>query len=190
MIIKALEILLNLGIVSIFVTGLVWLSREIFKQILNRDLEKFKLNLEKEAIEFKIRYERIHGERVEVIKEVYKKMSNTYDSFFSLMNFIQSSEEPPQEEKGKEAAEIANDLIKYYSQNKIFFSEELAKDIDNFLDELKKSWVEFLISVINKNIKEYKESLRYHSSAWKKIEKDIPEIKKQLERKFRDIIGI
>jgi hypothetical protein len=57
-------------------------------------LERFKSNLEKEAIEFKIKYERLHDERVEVIKKVYKKISQTYKSFHSLMCPLQLAGEP------------------------------------------------------------------------------------------------
>ena len=185
-----LEILQNLGIFSIGVTGLVWLIRKIFVHFFDKDLEKFKSDLEKEAIEYKIRYERLHSERVEVIKEVYKKISNTYNSFRSLMNPWQGVEEPTQEEKGRRATENANELIYYYEQNRIFFSEELAEDVDVLLSVFKSTWNKFNDSRISNSIRDEKTSTKQWHEAWKQIEEETPKVKKQLENKFRNVLEI
>ena len=184
------EILQNLGIFGLIVAGMAWLFRELFKQVLSRDLEKFKADLEKQAIEFRIRYERLHGERVEVIKEVYKKIARTYKSFHSLMNLLQLVGEPSQEEKGKEASKNANELVDYYEENRIFFEEKLAGDIDSLLAGFRDAWFKFESHRISKSVGDHKESLNQWNLAWNQIQKEVPKVKKQLENKFRNILSI
>lgn len=185
-----LELLQNIGIFGLLIGAIAWFVRELFKQILSRDSEKFKADLEKESIEFRIRYERLHGERVEVIKEVYKKVSHTYKSFHSLMNLLQLASEPTQEEKSKEAAKNANDLTDYYEENRIFFEEKLAEDIDSLLSGFHNAWNKFQYARNARKSGDYKEALKEWNTAWKQIQEEIPKVKKTLENKFRKILGI
>lgn len=185
-----LEILQNFGIIALVISATAWLVRELFKQILNRDIEKFKSDLEKESTEFKIRYEKLHGERVMVIKEVYKKIVKTYKSFHSLINPFQLAGEPSHEEKGKVAAENANDLTDFYEENRIFFDEKLAEHIDFLLKDFRDAWNKLEYSRESRKSGDYKISLDEWNSAWKQIKDKVPIVKKELENKFREILGI
>lgn len=68
-----LTLIQNLGIFSITGGLIAWLIRRLFQQFFEKDLDKFKVDLLKETVQFRIRYEKLHSERAEVIKEVYKK---------------------------------------------------------------------------------------------------------------------
>ena len=184
------ELLKTFGITGIIVAGSVWLIRKITEQFFVKDLERFKTDLQKEAVEFKIRYERLHGEKAEVIKEVYARIVQTYKSFHSLMNPWQGAEEPTQEEKGKEAAMNANKLIDYFEQNRIFFDEGLARNIDSLLAKFKDAWGKFNLSRISKSVDDNKEFLQQWSLAWEQIQEKIPSVKKKLENKFRNVFSI
>lgn len=185
-----INLLKNLGIFSILVAGVSWVIKKYFEKLFDKDLEKFKADLEKQSIEFRIRYEKLHSERIEVIKEVYKKIVKTYKSFSSLINPLQSVGEPTESEKGKDAAKNANDLSEYYEENRIFFEEKLAEEIDLLLSEFRKIWGEFQASRMSKEFKDHKTMLDQWSNAWKQIQEQIPSVKKQLENKFRNILGI
>jgi len=187
---SVLEMLQNFGIIGLAIVAITWLAREIFNRMLSRDLEKFKADLEKQAVEFRIRYERLHSERVGVIKEVYKKIVSTYRSFHSLMNPLQLVGEPTQEEKGREAAKNANELINYYEENRIFFEEKLAEDVDSLLSGFRDAWNKFNYSIEARKVGEHKEALKEWNLAWNQIQKKVPDVKKQLENKFRNILGI
>lgn len=182
-----LELFKDLGFVGIIAGTSVWLIRKVAEQLLTRDLVKFKADLEKQAVEFKIRYERIQGERVEVIKEVYKKIVRTYKSLNSLI-----LEGPQAEKEGEiiETAKRAIDLIDYYEENRIFFEEKLAKDIDFLLSSFSSVLGKCGASRISRKIKDYKVAVEQWKSAFDQIQKEIPNIKKQLENEFRKIIGI
>lgn len=183
-----IKLLENLGIFSVIVAAIVWLIKQLFKNFLAKDLEKFKADLSIEAIRFRIRYEKLHSERAEAIKEVYKKISKTYRAFYSYMCPLQLAGEPSEEEKSKKATNEANALIDYYEENRIFFEEEVAKEIDSLLQNFRDAWRQFGYS-------RYKTGENYRDveewdKAWKKISEETPKIKELIENKFREIIGI
>jgi hypothetical protein len=180
----------DLGFFAIIIAGCSWVIKQYFEKMLDKDLEKFKTNLEKESIEFRIRYEKMHGDRVEVIKEVYKRIVRTYRSFSSLVAPFQSAEEPSQDEKGRDAANKANELTDYYEENKIYFDEKLACDIDSLLAEFKSIWADFQSSRVSIGLRDNKVMMEQWVCAWKKIQERIPGVKKQLEGSFRNILSI
>jgi len=182
------SLLQNLGIFSIASGLIAWLIRQVFKQSFAKDLEKFKADLSKEAIQFRIRYEKLHSERAEVIKKVYEKISRTYRAFRSYMCPLQLAGESSEKEKGKKAADEVNALVDYYEANRIFFEEEVAKEVDSLLQEFREAWNQF-------NYSKYKTGKGHRdveewNKVWKKISEETPKTKELIENRFRKIIGI
>lgn len=178
----------NLGIFSIASGLIVWLIKQLFKQSFNKDLEKFKADLSKEAIQFRIRYEKLHSERAEVVREVYKKISRTHRALKSYVNILQLSGETPEEEKRKKAMSEIADLIVYCDENRIFFEKKLSEEIDSLLQNFVKICNQFNCSKLemdgnHRDVKEW-------DKAWRQISEETPKVRKIIEDKFREIIGI
>lgn len=184
------EIIIQIGQSGIIVTGSVFILRKFIELSFSKDLEKFKTDLEKTSIEFKIRYEKLHSERVEVIKEVYKKISRAYRSFFSLLKPLQEAGELNQTEKSNEAAKNANDLFDYYEDNRIFFEEKLAVEIDFLISAFHDAWNKFRYANEARECGSHKEAVNERIAAWDQIKKEVPKVKNRLENEFRMIIGI
>lgn len=183
-----IEVAKNLGLTGILTAGAVWIFKILIGHLFSKDLEKFKANLEKEIAIHRIRYEKMHSERAEVIKELYKKMSKVHRSFGSFMSPLQLTGEPTEEEKGKLAAQHANEFTEYYEENRIFIEEDLAEDIDQLSKTLRSAWLKFRTSRAVKN--ESNEHIKYWDDAWKIIDEEVPKLKKEIEKKFRKILGI
>jgi hypothetical protein len=182
------EVLKNLGLAGILTAGAVWLAKILISHLFSKDLEKFKSDIEKEAFCDRIRYEKMHSERAEVIKELYKRMTRAHRSFGSFMSPLQLTGELPEREKGEIAAKHANEFTEYYEENRIFLDENSAQDVDSLSSTLRSAWIKFRTSrAVDKASKEY---LDYWDAAWKIIDNDIPLIKLEVEKKFRKIIGI
>ncbi len=173
-----------LGIAGLF----VWFLREFSKQLLAKDLEEFKYSLERSSTEFRIKFEKLHAERAEVIKNLYQKIIDKEDSFRSLINPIQLSGEPSQEEKIRVVVEKANEMIKYFRRNKIFFEEDLCNEVNILIKKYNESWQSYNLSMDLKN--EGNRHIKEWGQAWDNIKEVIPPIQKKIENKFRKIIGI
>lgn len=167
---------------------LAWLIKAIFKQYFSKDLEKFKASLEKEAFSYRVRYEKMHAERAEVIKNLYKKIVRTHRAFHSFMNIFQQAGDKLEPEKGQLAADEANDFTDYFEENKIFLGRELADKIEDLSKTFRLAWIQFESSRRNEK---YSDSyFNNWIEAFKLIDEETPKIKTEIENEFRIIIGI
>ena len=188
------EIMFELGklgtLALLLISAIAWFARAVFRQILSRDLEKFKSGLEMEAMTHKIRYERLHGERVEVIKEVYQKIVQADSSLRFLVKIFHPIYEPPLEKKEESAVRHCNDLTGYYERNRIFFEESLAKDIDDILDSFHRAWTSYQAYKEAGGGRDPDGALEASREITEQMGKTAPKVRKQLETKFRNILGI
>jgi len=174
---------------SVVVAGAVWLIRKISERFFDRDLEKFKSSLEREAIQFRVRYEKLHTERAIVIKEIYKRIAKVHIILLSLTNPGKFTGEPPIAEQEKEAAEAINDLVEFYEENRVFLEESLGKEIDNLIRIIRDSWYTFQFSQQMRSTGETGAGDKRFES-WKLAKDEIPKVKRVIETKFRGILGI
>ena len=183
------NIIIKIGGFGVIIAGVAWVLRCVVDSFFNSKIEEFKHNLEKENIKFRITYEKLHTERAEVIKETYKKMVSAYDYTRAYVIIFEKPDDKSEDKKRKEADKAYKEFYKFYDENRIFFSESLASDID----KLQEKFWEILV--------EFEESKRFpndgrgilgdkHKEVWNKIETDIPPIRKEIEDKFRKTIGI
>lgn len=174
-----------------------WFLREYTKQLFAKDLEKFKAELQNESIKFKITYEEMHTERAKAIKEVYKKIVRVYNASRACiipedMSELEEERKENLRRKHKIADNLFNKLRDYYDENRIFFEEEMANNLDSLIKEFKKAASHYVTSKITEKLerKITKESHEEWQKAFNLIEKEIPLIRKMIEDKFRKIIGI
>jgi hypothetical protein len=83
------------------------------------------------------RYGKFHVEGTGVIKETYKKISKTYNALESLIAPMQWGGEKSITEKREDFANIANNFLQYFQENKIFFSQDLSDDINKLSEKFK-----------------------------------------------------
>lgn len=189
------EVLKNLIYFFIGSGILAFLIKSITKHFLNKDFEKYRLNLQKLVEEHKIRYSTLHEERAVVIKNLYQKLDCAVVSMQSLISPIQLSGEQTKDEKIKKAVDDANLFIRYYSENKIFFSKSTCSILDKINHELKDSFINYKTKEALEEGRSISsdastKSLDYWSSAWQKISKDVPQVQESLADEFRKIFGV
>lgn len=185
-----IELAKSLGIAAPVVVGTVWLIQLITKQLLSKDLAIFKSNLEKESLEFRIKFEKLHSERADVVKELHKKIVDAYDKFSDYANPLQQvgGGIPTKEEKAHLAANSLNELNKYFRQNSIFLDESLEKDVKGLMDQFNSTW------------RSYQSALDLRSSGipnvdtwgktWNELQEIVPVTTELIKKQFRKIIGI
>ncbi|MBI2415639.1 MAG: hypothetical protein HYV33_03195 [Candidatus Kerfeldbacteria bacterium] len=183
-----LEVIKNILYFFIGSGILAFLIRSIIKHWLNKDFEKYKLEVLKLAEEHKIKFDRLHSERAEVIKNLYGKLSKSITSMQSLISPVQFDGQKI-EDKMNKAVEEANDFIEYYDQNKIFFQKELCVLLDTITLSLKESFKLFKRKDHEPD-KSSNEVLDFWDQAWNKISSDVPKAKEKLENEFRKLLGV
>ncbi|HXX20092.1 MAG TPA: hypothetical protein VEJ46_11875 [Candidatus Acidoferrum sp.] len=138
------EIVKTLGSVLIGSGAGVWLLKSIWSQVLSRDLETFKSNLESRnaieierlrdelkrvAFEHETRYARLHEKRAEVLEELFKRLVKANRAFSDRFRTGRFAGEPSLEVQSEQAAEAANQFVDWFSENMLFIDDALREKI-------------------------------------------------------------
>jgi len=134
----------------------------------------------------KIKFETIYQKRVEILTELSKKIYKTEKSFKSLMSPLQGGEEMTKLEKGKVAAESANDFLDYLNENRIYLNDCLEEKFELINSEMKDAWATHQAARWD----DRKPDTEMWIKAWEKVEKEIPAMNKEVRKEFRKIMSI
>jgi len=121
-------------------TVLIFLGKFTLNFLRDVGLEKYKNELAKESIrfksdldinieKFKISYSNVFVEKVEVIKETYKKLIRAENPLEYLMRPIKVGPTKSNEEIAAEVVIKANELFDYFDENELLFND---KSIETF----------------------------------------------------------
>ncbi|WNF35675.1 hypothetical protein RJD24_14600 [Bacillaceae bacterium IKA-2] len=194
-----IEEILKFSIGSITISAVVvFISKGIFNTLLSKDIENYKTRLNKELeghkselqksiFEHKTKFSNLHGERANVIKELYKKLTNLETYLKDYYSDITDNQDKLL--VGKTLSTLTTsylDFMEYFNHNRIFFDDNVCFYIEE---------ISAITSIVIGG--GYEENDSVHSlvltSGWNKtvkmlIDDDIPKFKKELENMFKRIL--
>lgn len=136
----------------------------------------------------KFRFESAHKRRIEVIEGLYQKLIITHRAFKDLMNPIQLGEQA-KEQKKQNLVKVANDFSNYFFERKIFFEQDLSKEIEAINSELQNIWIDWEYLVEFPGIQPMEKMTNWQNT-WKRVDGDMRKVLESLEERFRKILGI
>ena len=87
-----MELIKLLGGFSVIVLGVAWLIRSIVIHFLDKDIEAFKVNLQKEALEHEVRFRRVDEKVAEQIAELYRRLYRLFEVVHSYVKNMERNE--------------------------------------------------------------------------------------------------
>lgn len=185
-----------LGVAGFF----TWFLREYSKQLLAKDLEKFKAELQNESIKFKITYEKLHTEKAEVIKNFYQQMARINKKINSSLLTLNYNERGKGKTNYNQIAREYDSFVNYYEENKLYFENNLQQKIEEMLQVIMDIFLIYGFLKFNQimfrgfdkdseRITE-KEFNKTKNSLTEQMKTDVSQIKNSIEKKFKNIIGI
>ena len=193
-----LEILTGAGVAGAVV---VFLGRAIVTHWLSKDLESFRIqlrtasekelermrnDLERAATEHRIRFSHLHERQAEVIAEVFGRLERVHQAFKKWMSPMQ----PGGVDMFKlrdETAEAYLELVRYYYPHAIWLDPDTCNAINELIDGLWESFIDFAYDLDSDGFPKDK---RQWVDTWKKVQKEVPEARARLDRRFRQILGV
>ena len=164
---------------------------ENYRNELNKGLETHKVQLQSEFqknfYEFQTRFSILHQKKAEAIKDLFALLAET--------EFILNSVSIPyypydnadfNRRRRRQSLEIYEKTLFFFIKNRIYFDEELCVKIDEILKEMS----DFIGLLINTESKNYLTSLKSYNMTYKKINKKIKPIRKELENTFRLLLAV
>lgn len=177
--------------------ALAFIGKKTVEAFLNSRIEKYKSNLEKIATEHSIRFQQLHTERAQVIKEMYQKLVDLDLALSATLKAFHHVSEPSIEEKVNAVSKAHNDLYYFYLPKKIYFEKSLCSLLDTIIENSKDVFIDITTYPLDPTSIEYKydrallkERHEYWDKARKTHSSEICQLKEKLEDEFRNILGI
>jgi hypothetical protein len=182
-------LLLAFGGNAVLLAILGWLAKSFVSGLIAKDLKGFENDLKLKAIEHQTKFTGLHEKRADVLASFYRAVI-TFEMYFKEhghpINQKLTSNENYQH--SKEIASRFNHMEKIFIENRVFFTLETCKIVDNLLETLEE------IRKLNKTIQVglttggTTQAIRIPS--YQGIKDKIAPIKLEVENNFRNILGI
>lgn len=176
------------GVTGTMLLGAVaYLIKSLTNHLLNKDVERLKIELKSTLEIEKIRYSFLQQKRVDVIAKAYSFLAKFEKSMRDLMALFQPVGELSENEKAKIAAKDGNDFLDYYNENRIYFNKETCLVFDEINEKYKKAWIDFQFK---DKIKAEKREDDLYLKSWRTVSEEIPKLREKIEDDFRKIMGV
>ncbi len=119
------HIVTTLGLSALLVSAVAWLARSIITHVLSKDIERFKLQIQKEALEHQIRFRRVDEKVAEALSQVYGRLYPFVRAAKSYVLELESSNEPSKEEKLEITAKAQREFKQCLLDNRLYMPNSL-----------------------------------------------------------------
>lgn len=194
---NAQEIIEFLGGATALSLTVGYLGQKAIDGYVSGRIEAYKSELQRITSEHSIRFQKLHTERAEVIKDFYAKLSALDDNLRSTLSGFQALGEQPLTEKVDHLAQHFNALRDYFLPRRVFFDESLCKLIDQTLEIARGIFFDITTYPVDPSADENRynrEVLKERHEFWEKARTahahQFAELKIALEAQFRGLLGI
>ena len=183
------QILLMVFTPTAAVAVLAYILRKFFDRALDRDIERYKNDLQLQRFEYQTKYSLIHQRRAEVIGEFYKLLFRGIREVADLVRVLRFADGEPLPVKKQRAADRFNEMSNYFFEHRLYFDESLCERIEELIRLVRDSLIEFDIAQPGEKIERGPDTdPDMWKSAHKRIEEQVDPIQKELERQFRSLL--
>lgn len=218
------QLISYLGSFTVLVAALAYLFKTLFKQLLDRDLDKYKheLTLERERLasersrdleafkgqllqsletykaqlqiankEQEIRFVKLHEKRAGILIRLYGELedlgqkANIVTAFITREGMVDEAEQ-----QLRDVLHLGSNLERYFKENKLYFSKELATLMEGLITKLSSPSDTRLRQAIASDPKSYGQSVRHGVMGWRSEFMPIQEeALRKIEQEFRIMLG-
>ena len=181
-----LQLLLQtLGISGLLVALVAYLGRVLIKQLLSKDIEKFKAELNMHAFEHQIRFSKLHEKQATVIATLFAKLAEADNAIQNYIKPFVLAGDLSENDRQHNAANAINEFIHFYKKHAIYFDEATCSKLESFIGESRNILTDFQFKDMPG-----KSVARNWLEINKKYKTSVLNMKKDLETAFRKMIGL
>lgn len=193
MVVEALQ---NLGIVAIGTGAAGLVARYGIDQVSNvvergidqffdEELARYRAELEDERVVFS----RLHEERASVVVELYERFV-LFERDMCALTTGQTSD-PPSDELLQKATTSGNEFAEFYAVNEIYLPSDTCEAVERLQDEMTDVFAEFRTGRTHGDRRDRRPALERYQASWRDVTEDeVPELKRELQRHCRDLLGV
>lgn len=191
-----LQVILNaIGYSIIPTLAALYITKTIEGNIKSSFDEKLEI-LKKEHSKENYKFVKLHEERFNVLKKTYSYLNKSLESLRFCINPAKyvphdKSQEEYETELDEKYRTIHLEFVDYYSENKIYYDTAIEELLHNYFLETIEIYGDYHQKALKKafGLKPDAETFSKAALAYKKIPEKIEPIKKEIEIKFRELLG-
>ena len=181
-------IISSIGGSAVLFAVLAFLARSLIKHFLEKDIQSFKLNLQRVSFEHEIRFSKLHQDRARIIAGLYDRL---YEFHWAVCAFLKDFNNT-----NHNSVNLLDDLndksykfTDFFDKHRIYFNGSTCSKIDNLINVLRSAYVPLETSSLHT-----KHNNKQAKQAWNEcadmVQKIYPDIRNSLEKDFRNILGV
>lgn len=159
-------------------------------KIITGEIEKVRSDYKKEESRYQLQVIGLLTKRADIIEQLYQRIVDIEEAYNRVVDFAEWPDEPSKDELRKKAGAHLFSFLREYKKNRIYFSEDLCKKLQGFVDLIYSRFMPYSIALTAKiegeNLKNYTDTWVKANDAFK-IE--IPLARQAIEDEFRVLLG-
>jgi hypothetical protein len=205
------EVLANVSVYALLIGAASWVAKALGEQFLKMRFRAYEKELESKSIEFKAQLDRsleqfraelqlantkdsrLHEKRMLVLESLYQKIVSlnvALKEMTATLKFIHSDADQEEDERIKMASQAYDAFIKYYTENKIFFSLESCAQLDALRNSYFDSMQKYSASGFIMGADGVRPDFGKAQAASEIVRKLIPVVMRNIESDFRQLLGV
>lgn len=158
------------------------------------EIAKFESEINALKAKENFKFTKLHEKRMEVLEFSYKYLNDSLHNLNLLVVPLKHFDDETTNEENEKMLfrnfiAAQNNFNKYYSDNKIYFNDELEKLIDSYNSEIISIYNDYNSNHYLKQFGDVDKDIALKAmTAYKKIPEKISPIKKEIEKKFKEVL--
>ena len=149
---------------------------------------------ETELIRRETQYQVLQSGRIVVVAKLHALLVDALHAVGSYIDPVEFEGRPSKRERMEEANKAMREFLKFFEQNRIYFSRGICDKITNLRDRLIQAGAEFARIYItdfrNAPVEEIREMYERWPQIAEEFENEIIPLRKRIEERFRNVLGV
>ena len=205
------DVLSNVSVYALLIGAASWVVKALGEQFLKMRFQAYEKELESKSIEFKAQLDRsleqfraelqlantkdsrLHEKRMLVLESLYQKivsLNAALKEMTATLKFIHADADQEEDERIKTASQAYDAFLKYYTENKIFFSLESCAQLDALRNSYFDSMLKYSASGVIMGSNGFRPDFGKAQLASEIVRKSIPVVMQNIESDFRQLLGV
>ena len=191
------EIIEFLGGAAVFGAVIAYLGKTAIDAYISGRVAAFKEELQRLTTEHSVRFQRLHSERAEAIRDFYAKLAQLEATLSSTLAPFQPAGDDALPTKVQAVADQYNEAQAFFLPRRVFFEERTCVLVDQVFAIVRGVFIDITEHEVDTRHPTYMHdpgSLRERREAWQRArstyEQEFSKLKQSLEDDFRSLLGI
>ncbi len=180
---------------AVLVGAVGWYLKSAIAHRDAKQLERFRQFLRQTGVEHEVRFKLLHEKRAEMVEAMHGDLVDAFRAVNKVITPFQGEEfETARMENARAALSATQSFVTSFEKKKIYLSEDLANEIEAFVQELWRETYKFHNLMNMAEMRQLPKNYESRDDAWQKswdaFSKKCPPILQKLQREFRILLGV